>query len=47
MDLIFTAFCCQPPGGQSSRFRNYTYSEPRFRALLTEGGDRSVQLDRA
>jgi hypothetical protein len=31
----------------SSTFRNYIHSEPRFRALLTEGGDRSVQLDRA
>jgi hypothetical protein len=27
-----------------SRFRNYTHSEPRFRALLTEGGAQRVEL---
>ncbi len=27
---------------RSSTFRNYTQSEPRFRALLTEDGDRML-----
>jgi hypothetical protein len=31
----------------SSRFRNYTHSEPRFRALLTEGGAERLELVRA
>jgi hypothetical protein len=29
---------------RSSTFRNYTHSEPRFRALLTEGGAQRVEL---
>jgi hypothetical protein len=28
----------------SSRFRNYTHSEPRFRALLLTGGASKVEL---
>jgi hypothetical protein len=30
----------------SSTFRNYTQSEPRFRALLTEGDARRIELAR-
>ena len=30
----------------SSTFRNYTHSEPRFRALLSEGGTQRVGLAR-
>ncbi len=30
-----------------STFRNYTYSEPRFRALLTEGGAQRLELSRS
>jgi hypothetical protein len=30
----------------SSTFRNYTHSEPRFRALLTEGGNGRLELAR-
>jgi hypothetical protein len=48
MDLIFAAYCDQPPGGKSSStFRNYTHSEPRFRALLTEGGAELFDFVRA
>jgi len=32
---------------RSSTFRNYTHSEPRFRALLTEGATRQMELVRA
>ena len=32
---------------RSSTFRNYTQSEPRFRALLTEGGVQRIGLARA
>jgi hypothetical protein len=31
---------------RSSTFRNYTHSEPRFRALLTESGDPHVRFSR-
>jgi hypothetical protein len=32
---------------RSSTFRNYTHSEPGFRALLTESGNQRVELARA
>jgi beta-lactamase superfamily II metal-dependent hydrolase len=32
---------------RSSTFRNYTHTEPGFRALLTESGNQRVELARA
>jgi hypothetical protein len=32
---------------RSSKFRNYTRSEPRFRALLTEDGAQRLELSRS
>jgi hypothetical protein len=46
-DLNFAAFCGQPPDGKSSRFRNYTHSEPRFRAFLNQDEIRQLEVVRA